>query len=89
MGEINYSGTILTSSRRFDFDYSHVPNYNSLTISDFIIGFSGSKRIIMKNESTGDSRLAIKDLSEGKVRINWWGSAQGTASVQAYVYCIA
>ena len=88
LGEINYTGTILTSSRRFDFDYSHVPNYTSLTTSDFIIGMSGSKRIIMKN-ANGDSRLTIKDLSGGKVRINWWGNAEGSGSVQAYVYCIA
>lgn len=85
IGDISYSGTLLTSSRNWDFDYTSLPNYESLTANDFF--FLGTVQM-NSNGTTGKLGIVIK--STGTVRVNWWGDAQkSSCSVSASLYALA
>lgn len=89
LGTASFSGTMLTTSRHFSFNYSHLPNYESLTLDDFIVGISGSDRITMAtNDATGYVGMELR--SGGELRVKWWGnSEQSDCSVNVHVYALS
>lgn len=87
LGQANFSGTLLTTSRIFSFDYSHIPNYENLTVEDFYLGM-GDYRIYMTTKSA-EGRLAFEINTPGTLRLKWFGTAQqDNCNVNCYVYCL-
>ena len=89
LGNISHSTTLLTSSRIASFDYTTLPNYESLTVDDFIIGKKGSDRITNKTGSA-TSYVSAEIKSTGTLRVKWWGSAEtSSCTLNIDVYAIA
>ena len=85
LGTVSYSGTLLTTSNIKSFDYTHLPNYESLTVDDFFLG----NRVTM-NSKGATAYIDWEIKSTGTLRVKWWGSAQtSSCSFSAPIYAIA